>query len=353
MKRAAIDGARRQLEASDLSGTAGGRSTAGGRGEAELLVDFDAAAIFRPEAVEHHAAGLGGSGQPLQISPAWNRWVFRLLIGVFAAVALFAFLGSIHEYARGPALVRLGDRLDVTARRAGSVAAVAVTAGQRVAAGELLARFHGEQEAAELERIRREFELGLIQRLRDPADPGVGRALSSLRAQQQLAEMRLEERSARAPRAGIVSDVRIRPGQHLLPGEVIATLAGEARQPGIVALLPGRFRPLIRPGMALRLELQGHRHAYLQLAVESIGSEVIGPAEARRFLGAGIADAVPLDGPMVWVRARLPSSSFESGGRVYRYHEGIQGTAEVRVRSERIAAALLPGLEGFLGGSDD
>ncbi len=309
--------------------------------------------VFRRDAVEHHAAGLSDRGQPLQISPGWNRWVFRLLICVFVAAVLFALLGSIHEYASGPALVRLGDRLDITARSTGSVAAVMVEAGQSVSAGQLLARFHSRQEAAELERIDKEFELGLVQRLRDPTDVGISRALSSLRAQKQLAEARLEERSVRAPRAGIVSDVRVHPGQHLLPGEVIVTLAGEGSEPGIFALLPGHYRPLIRPGMALRLELTGYRYSYQHLTVESIGSEVIGPAEARRFLGAGIGDAVPLSGPVVWVRARLPVASFESDGRIYSYHDGIQGTAEVRVRSERLLPALLPGLKGLLGGSHD
>lgn len=317
--------------------------------------------LFRREALEHHARGLRDEGSLLRISPSWTRWAYRLLLLVFAAAALFAVLGSVHEYAAGPAVVRLEGHSEVTAKLPGIVTAVEVEAGQRVAAGDLLVRFYGAQEAAELDRVRREFELGLIRRLRDPSDPAAESALSRLRAQQELAEARLEERSARAPHPGVVSDLRVRPGQHLVPGQVVLSLVGEdpaAPEAGerdlglsIVALFPGHYRPLLRPGMKLRLELQGYRYAYQHLVIDRVDDEVVGPAEARRVLGAGIGDALSLSGPLVLVRARLPAATFESGGRVYEYHDGILGVAEVRVRSERILQTLLPGSRALFEGS--
>ena len=73
----------------------------------------------------------------------------------------------------------------------------------------------------------------------------------------------------------------------------------------MVAFLPGEDRPLLKRGMPLRLEVQGYRYAYQQLTVDSVGDEVVGPAEARRYLGDEIADAVQFTGPVVKVEAHL------------------------------------------------
>jgi hypothetical protein len=96
--------------------------------------------------------------------------------------------------------------------------------------------------------------------------------------------------------------------------------------------------------MQLRLELRGYQYMYQHLEVTSVSNEVIGPGEARRYLGEEIADAVPLDGPVVLVAARLPSPTFEVEGKVRRYHDGMWGQAEVRVRAERVLVALVPAL---------
>ncbi|RMH18863.1 MAG: HlyD family efflux transporter periplasmic adaptor subunit [Acidobacteria bacterium] len=314
----------------------------------------DGRPLFRQEALEEYSRAPGEQGQVLELSPRWTRWAYPLLLVVFLAAVLFACLGSIHEYATGIAVVRDDDATEVTAVRAGTVTGIHVESGQRVDRGQLLVSLYGAQEAAELERLRREVELGLISRLRNPADAGAAQALGALREQQRLAEARLEERSIRAPHGGVVADLRVQLGQPLTPGQVILTLdeEGDDHELSIIALFPGHYRPQIAPGMPLRLELQGHRYAYQHLTVESVGERVVGPAEARRVLGAGIGDAVPVTGPVVFVRARLPSPTFESGGRLYRYHDGILGNAEVRVRSERIIFALLPGLRALFEGGD-
>ncbi len=302
--------------------------------------------LFRQEALAHHLRRDSGEGRVLELTPRWTRWAYRLLLVVFAGSLIFALVARVDEYARGSFIVRVHGRADVTTPRAGTVTAVEVTAGQRVVAGQLLARFYSAGEAAELGRIRREFELALIQRLRAPSDPATERSLSTLRAQKELAESRLEERSLRAPTAGIVSDLRVRPGQHVLPGEVVVSVAGEHPEMSVIAMLPGHFRPLIRSGMPLRLELEGYRYAYQRLAIDRVSEEVLGPAEARRFLGAG-GDALALSGPVIFVHARLPSLTFASSGREYRFHEGMRGSAEVRVRSEGVLTTLIPGLEAL------
>ena len=79
---------------------------------------------------------------------------------------------------------------------------------------------------------------------------------------------------------------------------------------------------------------------------------MIGPAEAKRYLGEEIADAVTLTGPVVLVAARLPSATFEVEGQTRRFHDGMWAQAEVRVRSERVLVALIPALRAIFGEAD-
>jgi hypothetical protein len=106
---------------------------------------------------------------------------------------------------------------------------------------------------------------------------------------------------------------------------------------------------MVRSGQKLRLEISGFRYAYRELTVEAIGDEVVGPEEARRYLGPEVADSVQLGGPVVLVRAKLPARTFNSEGRVFSYHDGMHGTAEVRVRTEPILLTLVPGLKVIFG----
>jgi membrane fusion protein (multidrug efflux system) len=306
-----------------------------------------AAALFREEAVEHHNVGLRGEGDVLRVDPGWMRWTYRLLVAALAAGLGFTILAQVHDYAEGPAVVRLGGRTDLNATADGTVSQIAVTPGQKVEAGRLLVRFYGAREAAELARLDHEFELQLINRLRDPADSGAQQALLSLRAERELARSNLAERELRSPVAGVVSDIPVRVGQHIAPGQsLLAITRGETR-PEVVAFLPGEDRPMLKRGMPLRMELQGYRYAYQHLVVDSVGDEVVGPAEARRYLGDAISDAVQFPGPVVKVEAHLTAETFESEGKVRRYHDGMLARAEVQIRSERVLVALVPALKAL------
>lgn len=309
--------------------------------------------LFREQALRIHQAGMRIEGDLLRADPGWMQHTYRLLLAVLVATLLFSVLGSVREYASGPAVVRLGGRTDLRATASGTVSEVRVARGERIEAGQVLVRLHGAQEAAELGRIERELELQIINRLRDPSDIAAERSLLSLRAERELARARVAERELRAPAAGAVEDVRVRPGQPVAPGQVLVTLAGAGGERTVIALLPGEYRPQLKPGLELRMELQGYRYAYQHLTVTDVGSEVVGPAEARRYLGDEIADAATLGGPVVLVTARLSSPTFEAEGKTRRYHDGMWGKAEVRVRSERILVALIPALRALFeeGGS--
>jgi hypothetical protein len=115
----------------------------------------------------------------------------------------------------------------------------------------------------------------------------------------------------------------------------------------ILAALPGSSRPLLAQGMAMRLELQGFAHQYQELRIEELGGVLLEPGELRESLGVGLAERL-VEAPVVVVRARVPSGAFEAEGGRLPYFNGMRGTVSVRVRSERIAAALVPGLKLLL-----
>jgi membrane fusion protein (multidrug efflux system) len=305
------------------------------------------AKVFREEALEHHATG-AREGDWLRLSPRWTTATFWLLVALVAAFLLFALVSTIDEHSAGPAVVRLTGRTELTASQAGVVTAVEVRPRDRVTAGQILVRFQNAREAAELARIEGEWEMQLVERLRDLSANPPAQALIALRAERDLARARLEERVVRAPRAGIVGDVRCRPDQHVAAGDILLSLSGTDSRPTLMAMLPGEHRPLLRVGLPLNLELRGYDHAPQRLVIASIADEVIGPEEAKRLLGPEVATAVPLNGPLVRVEALFPGETFEARGERYELHDGMWGVAEVPVRSESLLTALVPGLRAVL-----
>lgn len=303
--------------------------------------------IYRQEALEHHNS-VQEEGDVLHISPEWTRWTYWLILGLVGTALLLSVLGTVSEYASGPAVVHFEGKVEVTSHGAGLVAAVEVHPGQQVRAGQRLVTFASQEETASLERLRLEHELQLVRYLREPADAAVRQTLSAARAELELANARLETRSLRAPCDGLVSDVRVRSGQYLNPGMGVLSVIPEGSQPVLVALLPGDRRPQLRPGMMLRLELESFHHEYQDVPIDYVGDQIIGPGEAMRYLGTELEGAFELKGSIVLVRARLPSRTFVSAGDTYNYFDGMPARVEARVRTESILLTLVPGLKELL-----
>jgi len=308
--------------------------------------------IFRKEALEDHETKYGWEGDLLRVSPTWMTWVFRLLVACVASALLYSILGSVNEYASGPAVIRNSGQTQLTARLPGVVSAVDVVPGDQVKAGRILVRFNDVAERDQLDRITQEFNLQLIKRLQDPLDLSAQQALAGLRAQKQLAEHNLEERLLRAPSAGIVSDIRIRLGEQINVGQKILSLLPEDSNFHLIALVPGHYRPMIKPGSRIRLEVAGYKYTYHNFVVDTLGDEIIGPNEARRFLGEELADSVVVGGPVVLVQAHLPTKRFIAEGKSYNYYDGMQGVAEVPIRTRSILMSLLPELKLLSNDSD-
>lgn len=300
--------------------------------------------LFRNEALEHHAAALGRDGEVLRIHPGWIRPAYWLLLTFMLTAAVVAVVMRVHQYASGPAFVRVDGRTVLTAVRAGTVIAVSAEPGKTVRGGQVLARLDDSAERVALDGVQREIEIQTRALLLDLTDGLARRELAVLQAQRMRLEGEIDNRLIRAPHDGTINDVRVRVSQHVAPGNVVLSLTGKDATFSVIALLPGHVRPQIEAGAPLRLEMSGYRYSYQRLTIESIGDEVLSPLEARRLLGPDIADAIPLSGPVVLVRAQLPQATFVSDDRTFHFFDGMPGTAETRVRSESILVALLPGL---------
>ena len=260
---------------------------------------------FRQEALAHYAAR-HHDGSLLRMSTRWTRWSFWLIVATFIAAGVYATFGRIHEYATGPAIIRVDGREDVAAPRDGLIATVEVRAGQRVVEDQPLVALEDEHDLV--------------------------RGAAAI---------------VHAPRAGVVSDLRARPGQRVGAGETLLAIVGDDARLSLVALLPGHYRPMLRPGMPIRFELVGYRYEYRELAIDSIADEVVGPTEARRRFGVGNTDGLAIDEPVVLVRATLGAAQFTSNGETFRYYDGLRARAQARLRSEPILLNLLPGLKAL------
>ena len=301
--------------------------------------------LFRREALEAHL-GVHGQGDVLRIVPRWAGWTFGLLVAAVLFAIAWAFVGTVDEYASGVGIVRVQGRRELTARLPGTVSAVEVQPGQRVRAGQVLARFHGDE--AELDRLTREHDLQLVKVLDDPSDAAARARLVELRSMREAARAQREERLVIAPVDGIVSDVRIQPGKLIEAGATVVSLVPDDARFEVVAVLPGSYRPRLRPGMPLRLQMAGYSASSTEVPIETIGDQVVGPAEIRRFLPQELADTFAIQGPVVLVTATLPAATFEADGKTYDYFDGMQGPAEARVESRSVLVTLVPGLEGIL-----
>jgi membrane fusion protein (multidrug efflux system) len=259
-------------------------------------------------------------------------------------VLAFVCSAQVTDYAEGPALVLLDNRRDVTASRAGVVVEIATASGAHVHEGDVLLKLHSATEAAELASLERELSDQLVLLMRNPSDRSARDAVLALRTRRDVAKTALERSVLRAPMGGIVTDLRARPGQMVEAGAPLLALQAEPSGAHVTALLPGSERPRLRPGMPLRLHVDGFERTVIELEIERIDEQVLGPAEAVRALGVELAGAVDVSGPIVLVHARVPDTSFRSRGVAYRLHHGMPTRAEVAVAKEPLLYAWMPGL---------
>lgn len=297
---------------------------------------------FRPEALAFHRRG-GVRGDVLHITPGLLSAVMWLVLAIVAVAIAFVCTAQVTDHAEGPALVLLDNRRDVTATRSGVVAEIATHVGARVRQGDVLLRLDAAGESSELASLERELADQLVVMMRNPGDRAARAAVMALRTRRDVARTTLERSVLRAPVDGEVSDLRARPGQLVEAGAPLIALQGEPHGARVTALLPGPSRPRLREGMPLRLHLDGFERSTIELMIERVDEQVLGPPEALRAIGAEFAGALDVKGPLVMVHARVPAGTFRARGVEYRMHHGMPARAEVAVQRESLLSAWLPG----------
>ena len=298
---------------------------------------------FREQAVQHHIRG-SVRGDVLHITPGLMSVVLWLVLAIMACAIAFVCTAQVTAYADGPAVVLLENRRDVTATRAGVVAEINTRIGAKVKEGDVLMRLYSATEAAELASLERELSDQLVLMMRNPTDRAARDALLALRTRRDVAQTAVERSVLRAPISGEVSDLRARPGQMVDAGAPLLALQAEPRGARVTALLAGPERPRLRPGMPMRLHIDGFERSSVQLTIERVDEQVLGPPEAIRALGVELNGALEVKGPVVLVHARVSDDSFKSRGVSYRLHHGMPAKAEVPVDRESLLYAWMPGL---------
>lgn len=314
--------------------------------QARPAIVAGAGSIYRTEALDAHVRGHEEHGEPLDDAPAWTRFAHWLVCAVLAIAFAYLSLTKVSEYASGTGIVSAHARHDLTATQGGVVGAVEVAVGQRVAPGDVLVQLSDDAELAELHRSQEDLARAVVARLRDPADPGLERQVAQRRSEVERQRARWDQRRMRAPFAGIVADVRAVPGEPVSPGQTVLSLTtAEDGRPTVRAFVPGKYGPALARGQTLLLDLDGIPRATQHLAVERVSAEIVGPAEMQRLVGPQLAGAVPPEGSVVMVEARLPSATIDADGRTWTIHDGMLGRVEIRVGKKRLLFALFPQLE--------
>ena len=127
-----------------------------------------AAALFREEALQARAA-MGDTGEVIRVAPGWSRAMYWALLVMLVVGVLGMAVGEVNRYSTGPAVVRQHGRSELAALAQGPIASIEVEPGQRVHAGQVLARLRDVSERSSYDATREEFHSQLRERLLDPS----------------------------------------------------------------------------------------------------------------------------------------------------------------------------------------
>ncbi|MXW72189.1 MAG: HlyD family efflux transporter periplasmic adaptor subunit [Acidobacteria bacterium] len=298
--------------------------------------------LFRSEAIQEQRRSESPSSI-LNVSEQWGSWIVGGMAALLLGFAAFLIFGTATEYAEGSAVVHSRGRIPVVANEAGTVAAIQLAPGTPVVPGDVIGTLYDHAELAEVQRLEHEYEDALVRLLRDPENPTAGAGLAGLRASSEQARAALEERQLIVPVAGILTDVRVRPGALVSPGQTVATVGADTPGFEIVAAVPGNFRPLLAAGLPVVAELEQFPGSRFHLLAREISPEVISVAEARALMGQLLPTATE-DGVLALVYADLPEFLVSSTGSEYPLYDGMRGSVRIPVREERFIVTLWPAL---------
>ncbi|HEX2686138.1 MAG TPA: HlyD family efflux transporter periplasmic adaptor subunit [Kofleriaceae bacterium] len=313
-------------------------------------IKADKGSLYRGEALEAHRTR-GQEGSLVQLSPAWVRRAYPILVAAMLIAIAFAVLVKVPTYSSGSAVIVFEGSTSVTATAGGTVDKVLVRENEAVKQGDPLIQLSSPEEIAQLTQAETEWRDTQIQFLFDQSDEQVRKSLMSAATNRDHARARVEARTVRAPRDGVVTNLHVKEGVAVQPGSYILQITDENSQIEALAFLPGRDGPRIRDKMGLQLELDGYTKARAIGSVTHVQADAVSGTEAAKLGGDMLVESIAKElqaGTWIAVRARLPSKTFKTEHNTYHYHHGMHAKAEVKIQSKPFLATLLPALEKYL-----
>jgi membrane fusion protein (multidrug efflux system) len=316
-------------------------------------IKADKGSLYRGEALEAHR-NRGQEGQPMQLSPGWVRRAYPILIGAIAIGLGFAIFVRVPTYSTGTAVVMFEGSTSVTASIGGTVAKVFVKENEAVKKGDPLIRLSSPEEAAALAAAETEWHDQQIQFLFDQTNEQARKSMKSAATNRDHELARVEARTIRAPRDGVVTNLHVKDGVAVQAGGYVMQITDENSEIEVVAFLPSKDSPRIRTSMGLQLALDGYK-ARVTGMITHVQSDAVSGTEAAKLGGEMLAESIArelqasaLTTTWTAVRARLPARMFKAEHNTYRYHHGMHAKVEVKIQSKPFLATLLPGIQKYL-----
>jgi hypothetical protein len=311
-------------------------------------LEADKKSLYRPEALEQHRRR-GQEGSLTELSPGWVRRTYHVLLAALLIAVVAAFVIRVPTYTEGHAVV-VYPGTPITAPAAGTVEKRYVEPLMEVKKGTKLVKLKSEKEESDYRQTKAELEAALQSYLFDPADETIRKALVSAQAAAKRAEDAIAQRTIRADKDGVVSDVFAVEGKAVNFGDPILKIVDPGVLPEVWALMPGSDQPRLKVGQELQIELTGYQKLRERAKIRDIQLASYGAQMARAQLGPELADALKLPqdgGTFTLVKARLSKNTFREKGNERRYTSGMQAKVEARIEDKRFITTLLPSLEKY------
>ena len=310
-------------------------------------IKADQGGLYRGEALEAHRTR-GNEGVPVNLSPGWIRRAYPFLVVAILVAIVLSIVIKVPTYSSGVGVVVLPG-VAVAAPSGGNVEAVLVKPGQHVKKGTVLLRLNTGEQDAELRSAQSDADNLTYSYLFDAQDEQVKKTLGNALVKVKRELERVDGRLVRATAEGTVSDLRVRVGSAIAPGDQVLQIVDPKAEPEMWAFLPGKDRPRLRPSVhKLQVDIIGYMKSRAHAPIISVSTEVISAAEVAKILGPQLADSIKLPpGSYVWVKAKLPKK-FKTQHNTFFYHHGMPAKTEVKIQTKPFIVTLLPALEKYI-----
>ena len=318
-------------------------------------IKADKGSLYRGEALEAHRTR-GQEGQLVHLSPVWVKRAYPLLVATLLIAVAFAVFIKVPTYSTGTAVVVFEGSTSVTATANGTVEKVFVKENEAVKKGDPLVQLNSPEEASQLVASETEWRDLQVQFLFDQTDEQIRKSLVSAATNRDHSLARIDARTIRAPRDGVVTNLHVKEGIAIQLGGYVMQITDENSEIEVLAFLPSKDSPRIRETMGLQLELDGYTKARVIGAITHVQPDAVSGTEAAKLGGDMLADSIARElgagtittTSWITVRARLPERTFKTEHNTYHYHHGMHAKVEVKILSKPFLVTLLPALEKYL-----